>query len=401
MFFTSAQSEVHLHKSKKRDQIEKLEKAVKRIKEYLVNKMPADAFINDREAFEFLFHKLKRKAINLFHVKGAPENLLEESKRLVDTLGGFFEKRKDFIENGNTQMISSKEVIAAHFSKELVKTILKRLQFHDPVTVLESDKNTVKTEGIFSDFRVIMPRITGFDDESREALLFELYKVATILTKDQLPRNFVATHVIYYSLIPFLFLAVWAFKNEIAFCQSMPLLGALFTSFSLYSLLYYPFSWNYNEALKDELSIYPVRYLLRQKLPHIALRGVIATLKDPLSLLSQSCDLKELIELLEIHGLDIEKDGYLFWKEKAALLKPEDQIPEAFEHLIDALRGLKADVSDKCNDFFERQALFAYNFLRENAKLPTVSSYKKMDKNWLRSLDANITTAGEKKKEIA
>lgn len=376
--------------------IEKLQKAIVRIKEYLVHKMPSDAIISDRAAFELLFKKLKRKSMHLFHAQGAPPELLKESKELIDSLGDFFENaQKNILGDFEATIVArspllKEATVSSYFSKELVKTILKHLEYHHPAIVLEYPHETSVVLGVFS-YCIVVPKITRFHDEAREAFLFELYKAATIVAKEQRPRLFFMSIVIPAALSPFILLMSVIIKDFMPFSQSLSDGGALSSSLTVFMAFFTGLVWVYQKSLSEELETYLVKYLLKQKLPDVALRGVVATLKDFLP--SNMCDRSAIMNLLEMHAVDIERDGYSFWKRKAALLSPERRTSGALEHVRYAFQVLKDTQSFECENFYERQALFAYNFLREEHGLPKAAAFEKLDREWLNSIEAGLNEA--------
>lgn len=372
------------------------------MQEYLAHKMPEAALIDDRSHFEYLFKKLKRKSIDLFHTKDAPAPLLEEAKGLIDVLGSFFDdtNQKNYPKSYEAQFISrsplfKQSAIAPYFSKELVKATLKRMRHSCLITVLESHEKTAIVLGVFSYYCIIVPTLTQFDDESREAFLFEIYRAATIVAKEQRPRSFFMSFVIPLALLPIAFIVSFVLKDTLPSFQTASIAATLSTSFSAFMLFYTGLIYVYDKSLEEELKVSCVKYLLEHKLQDVALRSVIATLKDSLAL--HSCDASSVIELFKRHAINIRKAGYDFWTKKASLVSPEEQIPAALEHVRYALQALNADQSEECNAFYERQALFAYNFLREKMGLSKVTLAESMDKEWIDDLESSLNEALVKK----
>lgn len=369
---------------------EKFDELLRKTK-YLQTQDPSVS--DNARQLEACFNELKQCTIAYCYAKDAPFAHIQEAITLINELGIQFQPKKPLQQEENTMLNRMGDAVlslhqyftptqpATHFFQALAEDALNRCMIRKQVAVVERTPQTGNLDHTFSiwgpipDYYLVLPPSADFSSEHRDEFLFALYRALGILAEEHNPRLFF--NKVIPSVVSSMLLGA-ALATDTASKHSLQWLAV--AGYCLYVIAVYE---PYVKSLALEADIFSLKQLIQESRQDIALKHVVGGIEQPLR--QENCVRSSALEqFLSEQGINVETEGYAVWQEHKKDFSPDEQKEKAQRQLDYALyilkKGAQEGILESCSIIHKRQALYAYNFLRELGHVLTASSIEEINR---------------------
>lgn len=376
----------------------KLEKIVRK-SNYTLSRAQEPLTASDNAALTECFSSLKYRTIAFFYCKDSPGYaqsgaLLERAIALVDQLEPMLESQQPLVERqqnwvqqiGNIVLSINVYVTpaksASPFVRALAEDALKRSKIDGHIAILErlssTSRDLVLLWGPSPNYYLVMPSAQELTAVRADDVLFELYAAIGRIAHNQKLRL-----LVFKWGIPTLILVTAAGVVMVmgAFSASMLLTGMLsYVGYALFALA------PYETRLDRQADLFAAKLLIKEGRSDSVVRQIVGDLEKPLG--QVDCEqLLYLDQFLAKQGIAVEDQGYAVWKARSKLFSSDEQKAQAKRQLVYVFyvlkEGAQEGILESCLILFQRQALYAYNMLRELGQVPQALSVSEIDHEWL------------------